>query len=105
MQNNILQSNIQCTICGLIMKFEKNSHYINDYVFRYRSNLSKHDIKLNICKNSIFENIKIEINTMYYLIYKCFLENKSLDDSYDTIHYFCSILGNPLPTKNAIVRI
>ena len=89
---------------GLIMKFEKNSHYINDHVFWCRSNLPKHDIKLNIRKNSILENIKMEINTIYYLIYKWFLENKSLDASYDIIHYFCNILGNPLPTKNAIVK-
>ena len=59
------------------MKLEKNSHYIDVYVFRCRSNLPKHDIKLNIRKNSIFENIKMEINNMYYLIYK------SLNASYD----------------------
>lgn len=28
---------------------------------------------------------------------------KSLNTSYDTIHYFCSILGNPLPTKKVIM--
>ena len=105
MENNILYSIIQYIICGLILKLEKNSHYIDDYVFRCRSNVPKHDIKVNIRKYSIFENMKMEINTMYYLISKCFLKNKSLDSSYDNIHYFCSILGNPLQTKKAIVRL
>ena len=47
----------------------------------------------------------MEINTIYYLIYKCFLENSSLETSYDRTHYFCSILGNPKPTKNAIAKL
>lgn len=83
----------------------KKSHYIDDYVFRCRSNVPKHDIKVNIRKNSIFENMKMEINTIYFLIYKYFLENKSLDASYDNIHDFCSIVGNPLPTKKAIIKL
>ena len=76
------------------MKLEKNSHYIDEYVFRCRSNVPKHDIKINIRKNSIFENMKMEINTIYFLIYKCFLEKKSLDASYDNIH-----------TKKAIIKL
>ena len=37
-ENNILQNNIHCSICGLIMKLQKNSHYIDEHVFRSRAN-------------------------------------------------------------------
>ena len=56
-------------------------------------------------KNSIFENIKLDINTIHYLIYNCFLENYSLDTTYTRVHNFCDILNNPKPNKHTIVRL
>lgn len=47
----------------------------------------------------------MEIYTIYYLIYKCFLENSSQDTSYERIYNFCSILGSPKPTKNDILKL
>ena len=105
MQNKILCENINCSICGLNMKLEKNSQYIDEYVFRCRSKYPNHDIKINLRKNSIFENIKLDINTIHYLIYKCFLENYSLDTTYTRIHNFCDILNNPKPNKHTIVKL
>ena len=87
------------------MNLEKNLQYIDDYVFRCRANNPNHDIKINLRKNSIFENIKLNINTIHYLIYKCFLENYSLDTTYTRIHNFCDILNNPKPNKHTIVRL
>jgi hypothetical protein len=41
-----------------------------------------HDIKLNIRKGSIFEDIKADIRILYFLIFYNFLENKSVKESY-----------------------
>jgi len=74
MENNILHSNIQSTICGSIMKLEKNSHYLDDCVFWCRASASKHDIKVNILKNSTFIyliwNISnfVRVNLFIYMI-------------------------------------
>ena len=87
------------------MKLEKNLQYIDDYFFRCRSNSPKHDMKINFRKNSIFENIKLNINTIHYLIYNCFLENYSLDTAYTRIHNFCDILNNHKQNKHTIVRL
>ena len=87
------------------MNLEKNLQYIDDYVFRCRVNNPNHDIKINLSKNSIFENIKLNINTIHYLIYNCFLENYSLDTPYTRIHNFCDILNNPKPNKHSIARL
>ena len=83
----------------------KNSQYIDDCVFRCRGNFPKHDIKVNICTKSIFENIKMDINTIYYLIYKCFLDNCSLETSCDRIGTFCNILGSIKTNKTNYYRI
>ena len=47
----------------------------------------------------------MDINTIYYLIYKCFLENCSLETSCDRIANFCHILGNTKPTKQTIIKL
>ena len=37
-----------------------------------------HDIKINIRKDSIFENVRMNLVSIYFLIYECFMTNKSL---------------------------
>ena len=49
-----------------------------------------HDIKLNIRKGSIFEDIKADIRILYFLIFYNFVENKSVKESYINIIEFCS---------------
>ena len=37
-----------------------------------------HNIKINIRKDSIFENVRMNLVSIYFLIYKCFIINKSI---------------------------
>ena len=64
-ENNILQKNRICPKCGNVMKLEKKSQYIDGYIFYWRSKPQIYDIKENIRKNSIFEKIKIDINSKW----------------------------------------
>lgn len=89
----------------IITKFEKNLQYIYKNIFRCCPNSPKHHIKVNIRKNSLSENIKLENNTIYYLIFKCFLENYSLKKTYIKVKKFCDILENPKPTRNSIINL
>ena len=49
-----------------------------------------HDIKLNIRKGSIFENIKVDIRILYFLIFYNFVGNKSVKESYINTIEFCN---------------
>ena len=50
----------------------------------------QHDIKLNIRKGSIFEDIKADIRILYFLIFYNFVENKSVKESYINTSEFCN---------------
>ena len=63
-----------------------------------------HDIKLNIRKGSIFEDIKADIRILYFLIFYNFVENKSVKESYINITEFCSQFKLEKMTKKHISK-
>lgn len=59
------------------MKEINNKGFVDDKCFRFKKNVPKHDTKYSIRKESIFENIKINLIVIYFLIYECFANNLS----------------------------
>lgn len=55
------------------MILENNKNYIHKYCWRCRVKVPLHDIRTNIQKNSIFEDLKTPIKVIYYLTFHCFL--------------------------------
>ena len=52
-----------------------------------------HDVIIHIRKDSIFESFKININILYFLLFFCFTENISINDSYEKCKIFCQDIG------------
>ena len=104
--NNILQNNIYCSVCGNLMHLEENSSYIDKKIWRCRSKtLPSHDIKINIRKNSIFENLKISLQVIYFLSFVCFTENYSIEKSFNECNNNSKILGNNTVGKDSISKL
>ena len=69
-----------------------------------KSQWSTHEIKLNIRKGSIFEDIKADIRILYFLIFYNFVENKSVKESYINTSEFCSQFKLEKMTKKHISK-
>ena len=80
--NKILKDSFICSNCHNIMKIENNNSFLDKIMFRCRSKNPSHDIKINIRKDSIFENVRMSLVSIYFLIYECFINNKSIAKSY-----------------------
>lgn len=104
-ETHMFHKTFTCPKCSTIMKLEKSNQYMDNYVFRCRSKQPNHDIKINIRSKSSFENIKIKLNVMHYLIFYCFIGRKSISKSYSAIKKFCEILGEPLTSTNTIIKL
>ena len=72
------------------MKLTKSSIYIDEYYFCCCSKNPKHDIKHNLRTYSIYENIKVPINILYFLIFYTFLEEKSISKFVIEAQSFCT---------------
>ena len=61
------------------MKLTKSSVYIDGYymLFNFKNPLNEENLR----KNSIYENIKVPINILYFLIFCAFLSEKSISKS------------------------
>ena len=76
-ENNILKKNILCPFCNKEMNIVNNKQYIDNICFRCRSYTNKHDIKISIRHKSFLEDILINLISLYFLIYNCFLKKIS----------------------------
>ena len=85
------------------MILQKNKQYLDRFCFR--SKAPPHDVKVNIRKNSIFNDIKIQINVIYTLIFNCFLKNMGINKSYIENSYFCKNLGVPQTNPASIIKL
>lgn len=54
---------------------------MDKYVWRCRGNAPKHDIKINIRRKSILDGLHINLQILYFIIFHCFVENKSLNET------------------------
>ena len=86
------------------MKLTKSSIYIDGYYYCCRSKYPILDIKQNLRTNSIYENIKIPINILYFLTFYTFLDVKSISKPVIETKSFCSDIesSNPISPSTVI---
>ena len=87
------------------MKMEHNNQYIDKFIWRCRSSNPCHDIKKNIRSGSLLESIKVPLNIIYYITFKCFLDKYSLNKTYLMNEEFCKLMKLPKTTRNTISEI
>ena len=105
MNNGILQNKFICPICSKNMILSNNNSYADGKIWRCRGGIPLHDIKTNIRTNSIFENINIQIQILYFITFFCFIENLSLEKAFIETNNNKEILGNNTVTINGISKI
>ena len=103
--NNIISKVKFCNKCGKPMILESNKNYLDGKVWRCRSKIDKHDVKVNIRENSVFEYINIPLPNIYFLIIYCFIEKYSIDKSYIEIKDNQNLFGDKNCTKNSISKL
>lgn len=82
------------------MKIESISQYIDKFIWRCRSKNHLHDIKKNIRTDySIIKGYKIPLNVLYYLTFKCFINNYSINKTYITNKYLCELIKAPYTSR------
>ena len=80
MKSNILSNHVICSNCLNLMKLIENKSYFDGYVCRcLKTGNNKHDDKQNICTNSIFDNVKIDIRLLYFMLFENFINNFSIN--------------------------
>ena len=87
------------------MQLVKNEHYIDKYCWRCKSNTQKHDNKINIRTESLFEGMRLPLNALYFLIYHCFLNHYSINNSYKEMLKFSEHLKINNISQNLIIKI
>ena len=61
-----------------IFTLKNDNNSLDGYIWRCRSRVPQNDIKLNIRKDSLFEQFRVPIVQLYYLAFFCFTKNTSL---------------------------
>ena len=102
---NILKKEFICEVYSKSMKMEHNNQYIDKFIWRCHSSNPYHDIKKNIRCGSLLESIKVPLNIIYYLTFKCFLDKYSLNKTYVMNEDFCKLMKLPKTTRNTIFEI
>ena len=90
---NILLPPFNCPICNEKMVLINNNSYLDRKCYRCRKNTPKHDIKYPIRKGTFLENIRIELVTIYFLIFDCFLNNYSANKTFIEFLKFKEIIS------------
>ena len=63
-----------------------------------------HDVKINLRKNSCLENLHINIKALYFLIFHCFSEGKSVNEALTEHRQFPTKIGVKNVTLNLICK-
>lgn len=74
------------------MKLENNNNYIDKYCLGCRGKKPLHDIKVNIRKNSVFEDLRTPKKIIHYLAFHCFLKRICIKKSLNIITDFFHVL-------------
>ena len=64
------------------MKIVSEKTFLDKVCFRCCKLTPKHDVKISICKKTFLENIGINIITLYFLIFDCFINNLSANKAF-----------------------
>ena len=102
---NLIKSQILCPICNKGMTMVNTKDTIDNKYWRCMGKEPAHDQKINIRINSIFEGFKVQLNTLYYLLFHCFVKNYSIKKAYCETSYFCKVMNQPKPCLKTIVKI
>ena len=103
--HNIINKVILCPKCQNKMKLVGDKSYIDKFIFRCRSINPNHDIKLNLRNGTIFENIQIPINLIYYLVFSCFIDNISINKTEAKMKAFCKKSDISNISKSNIIKL
>ena len=71
-EKQILKANIYGSICNQLIIESNNKGYIDGIFLRCRKNNQKHD-KKSIRIESFLEVVKINLISIYFLLYECFI--------------------------------
>ena len=75
------------------MNLVKHIASLDNIIWRCQKRNPKHDSKINIRADSIFENLQIKIHILYFLLYYCFAENISINNAVLKCNDFCNKIG------------
>ena len=103
--NNIIKKEIICSKCYKKMNLVNSNETVDKKIWRCRGNSPIHDIKIGLRSGSIYENIRVPLNTIYYLTFFCFLKNLSIRRTKNEINNFCNIMGQSTPNEKTIIKI
>ena len=90
-QKNIIINNLKiyeilrdiniCPKCGDLMNIVAHKASTDNVIWRCHKRSNPHDITINISIGSVFEGFQTKINVLYFLLYFCFIENMSINES------------------------
>lgn len=86
--NEILYTNYRCPYCNNIMNLVSENTFLDKFCFRCCKRSPKHDVKYSIRKTTFLENIRINMITLYFLIFECFINKMSANKAYNEFKNF-----------------
>ena len=82
----------------------KDIQRIDKYVWRCRRNNPNHDIKINLRAESKLEDCRLNIQIIYFLLFYCFTEKKSINSTLTESEEFAKKIGVTSITKQSIIN-
>ena len=101
----IMIAGFKCPICNCNMNKVKEITFLDRECFRCKKSNPSHDIKINLRKNSIFEEIKMNLISIFFIIYECFLNNISANKAKLEFSEFKKHIDVPDISKNNINKL
>jgi len=88
------------------MAIKENKNYKDRLYWRCKKNgVNKHDSKINLRAESILEKTKTDLRILFFIIFYCFNENKSLKQTFLNTKEFCKDLKIEYISKSNISKI
>ena len=103
--NGIFLKTVFCNKCHNICKLTKEKQAIDDYIWRCRGHNQNHDVKINIRTKSFLEGFHINIQILYFVIFHCFVEAKSLNDTLIETNEFAKTLNITSISKISLSKL
>ena len=100
----LLKNNLICPECNNFMSLVKNKASCDKLIWRCHKRNPKHDITINIRRDTIFEGFLIKIQILYYLLFFCISENIKVNNAYDKCNDFCNQIGEGGVAKESISK-
>ena len=82
----------------------KDNQKLDKFIWRCRSRNPNHDTKINLRINSVYEECRYSIQIIYFLLFYCFTEKKSINSSLTEYESFSKQIGVVGINKQSIVN-